>query len=174
MLSRLGLIDDRRNEVRVRGDAVRLGLGIDHLEAEEVVPIELSECRPTEEYLRTAAPALVAAWFEIRGIAVAVPAVPQPYDLLVTLPHGILRVQIKTTTSRRDETWLVGVGHRPYVSNKSAGKVPYDPANLDLFAIVNGDGEIYLVPIEALAGRTGVYLSAYEQYKVGDVSSLLN
>lgn len=174
VLQRIGLIDDRRTEVRIKGNAVRLGLDIDHLEPADVEPVDLAEFDAREENLRTAAPALVSAWFSMRGIAVALPTDSQPYDLVVTLPDGIKRVQVKTTTSRRDGTWLAGVGHRPYSGDAPDGKLPYDPATLDLFAIINGEGEVYLVPVEALAGRTGIYLSAYERYRVGDVSSLMS
>ncbi|HEX6287261.1 MAG TPA: hypothetical protein VFZ80_07225 [Acidimicrobiia bacterium] len=168
------MIDDRRSEVRIKGNAVRLGLDIDHLEPAEVAPVDLAESDAREESLRTAAPALPSAWLSMRGIAVALATDSQPYDLVVTLPDGIKRVQVKTTTSRRDSTWLAGVGHRPYSGDAREGKLPYDPASLDPFAIINGDGEIDLVPVGAIAGRTGIYLSAYERYRVGDVSSLMS
>ncbi|MDX6283024.1 MAG: endonuclease, partial [Kribbellaceae bacterium] len=37
------------------------------------------------------------AWFAMRGCAVALPVEPQLYDLLVTTPDGIQRVQIKSS-----------------------------------------------------------------------------
>jgi hypothetical protein len=117
----------------------------------------------------------VASWFSIRGFAVATPTEPQIYDLLVTAHDGIKRVQVKTTTfTVRNGRWAVGIGHRPYSLDKTAAKEPYDPVSLDFFAVINGIGELYLIPIEAVAGRTGIYLNTYSQYKVGDVSSLLN
>jgi hypothetical protein len=82
---------------------------------------------------------------------------------------------VKTTTfTVRNGRRAVGIGHRPYSLDKTAGKEPYDPVSLDFFAVINGIGELYLIPIEAVAGRTGIYLNTYSQYKVGDVSSLLN
>ena len=67
----------------------------------------------------------------------------------------------------------MGLGHRPYSLDSTAGKMPYDPSNLDFYAVIDGDGNLYFIPIAAVAGRTGIYLSAYEKYMVGDVSSLL-
>ena len=48
------------------------------------------------------------------------------------------------------------------------------PSDVDLFAILTGDGDLYLIPIEAVAGYTAIYLSAYADYRVGSVASLLN
>jgi hypothetical protein len=116
----------------------------------------------------------VAAWFALRGNAVAVPSEPQAYDLLISDSEDIHRVQVKTTTfEARSGIWQVSIGHRPYSLDKSATKMPYDPKSLDYFAVINGDGDLYLIPIRVVAGMANIYLSAYEEYWVGDVSSLL-
>ena len=113
-------------------------------------------------------------WFMLRGSAVSVPVEPQEYDLLVTAPGGIERVQVKSTTNRgSDGKWSVGVGRRPYSLDKTAGKAPYDPDSLDCFFIVDGHGGLYLIPSRCLAGRTSITLDAYAPYRVGDASSLL-
>lgn len=105
----------------------------------------------------------------------ALPSEPQEYDLLVTTPDGIQRVQVKSTTSvARNGSWQVGIGHRPYSLENSGDRIPYDPDNLDLFVVINGDGDIYVIPITAVAGLVGIYLDAYSQYRAGSVSSLLN
>lgn len=173
----LGLARSRRTALRLKGHAVRLGLETAHLEPSPGGRPSISELdRPADlSELRNAAPSLVGSWFSLRGFPVAVPTEPQLYDLLITASDGVKRVQVKSTTSTvRDGKWQVGIGHRPYVLDKSASKEPYDPDDIDLFAIINGVGDLYLIPIEAVAGRTGIYLSAYDHYKVGDVSSLLN
>jgi len=126
------------------------------------------------ESLRTAASALAMAWFSLRGCAVALPIEPQEYDLLVTTKNGVQRVQVKSCASRDSQgRWQVGVGRRPYVLDKSAGKMPYDPESLDLFFIVLGDGGIYVIPSPVLAGRVGISAESYAAYRVGDASSLL-
>jgi hypothetical protein len=81
-------------------------------------------------------------------------------------------VQVKSSTCQaRTGAWEVGVGRRPYVLDKSAGKVPYDPDLIDFFFIIDGVGRIYLIPSRVLAVR--VYVDTYAGYRVGDASSLL-
>lgn len=173
---RLGLVGDHRTGLRVKGHAVRLGIKLSHLD-------EPTPTRPALAYLsrdprgyslRHAAPLIVASWFAVRGYPVSLPSEPQPYDLLVSTPEGIQRVQVKSSTSYiSNGSWHVGIGRRPYSMDKSSGKVPYDPDDLDIFAVVDGNGGIYIIPIETVAGLTSIYLSAYEEYLVGNVAGLL-
>jgi hypothetical protein len=176
VIAGLGVSDGKESRVRIKGHAVRLGLDCTSLR-----PSELS--RPTEEglelparpdMLRAAAPALAMAWFTLRGCAVALPMEPEVYDLLVTTPTGIQRVQVKSSERPgRDGHWPVGIGHRPYVLDKSATKMPYDPDDIDLFFIALGDGSLYLIPSTVLAGRVSIYADTYPQYRVGEVAGLL-
>lgn len=99
---------------------------------------------------------------------------PEVYDLLVTTPEGIHRVQVKSSERPgRDGHWQVGVGRRPYVLDKSATKMPYDPDDIDMFFIALGDGSLYLIPSAVLAGRVSIYADTYAKYRVGDASSML-
>lgn len=170
----LELTYDGQVKGRLKGHAARLGLETEHLDASRpqrpLLEYLNGGSRPAE--LRTAAPTVTAAWFALRGLAVALPSEPQPYDLLVAGADEIYRVQVKSTTSRaRNGHWQVGIAHRP---NKAGPRVPYDPDSVDLFVVITGDGGLYVIPIEAVAGYTAIYLSAYEDYRVGDVSSLMN
>ena len=45
----------------------------------------------------------------LRGCAVSFPAEPTVYDLLADAPQGLMRVQVKTTTSTHKNGWQVGV-----------------------------------------------------------------
>jgi hypothetical protein len=159
----------------MKGHAARLGLDVSHLRQITSQPQPVASLASAElSMLRVAAPSIAMAWFALRGCPVALPIEPQEYDLMVTMPKGVQRVQVKTTTNRAaDGKWQVGVGRRPYSLDKTAGKAPYDPDSLDLFFIVDGDGGIYLIPSRVLAGRVGIILDAYAPYKVGDASSLL-
>lgn len=110
----------------------------------------------------------------MRGFSVAALVEPETYDLLVASDSGIQRVQVKSTISRtRDGKWVARIGRRPYVMDKSAGKIPYDPDLLDYFFIVSGDGGIYLFPSRVLAGQIAVYPDSYPAHKMGDLASLL-
>ncbi len=174
VLRALDVTDNAEARVRIKGHATRVGLDVSHLR--EVVPEKAPlSARPADlRLLRVAAPAIATAWFELRGCPVAVPLEPQEYDLLVSMPKGIQRVQVKSASGRdRDGKWQVSVGRRPYSLDKTAGKAPYDPDSIDHFFIVNGAGGLYLIPSAVVAGRLGIVLEAYAPYRVGDASSLL-
>ncbi|WP_344195006.1 group I intron-associated PD-(D/E)XK endonuclease [Kribbella karoonensis] len=172
----LGIVDNGAERVRVKGHAVRLGLDCRHLKSPlaQPAPIEIFDEPVRPEMLRYSAAALAMAWFTLRGCAVALPVEPQEYDLLVTTSEGIQRVQVKSCAARNKRGyWHVGIGRRPYVLDKTAGKLPYDPESIDLFFIVLGDGSIYVIPSAILAGRTSISADSYAPYRVGDASSLL-
>ncbi|MFD7155418.1 group I intron-associated PD-(D/E)XK endonuclease [Kribbella sp. NPDC059898] len=172
----LGIVDNGAERVRVKGHAVRLRLDCSHLRSPHAksAPDEVFDEPVRPEMLRYSAAALAMAWFTLRGCPVALPIEPQEYDLLVTTSKGIQRVQVKSCASRnRRGYWDVGIGRRPYTLDKTAGKMPYDPDSIDLFFIVLGDGGIYVIPSSVLAGRTSISADSYNQYRVGDASSLL-
>lgn len=124
--------------------------------------------------LRVAATSIASAWFALRGFPTAVPLEPQEYDLLVTLPEGISRIQVKSSTCQvANGRWQVRIGRRPYTLDNAAGRTPYDPDSLDYFFVVVGDGRLFLIPSAVLAGRMSMYADSYSMYRVGDVSSLL-
>ncbi|WBQ08534.1 hypothetical protein [Kribbella sp. CA-293567] len=176
VLGAFGVEDNAADRIRVKGHAARLGLGYEHLEAARSATAGDPPVWQTGrlEALRTAAPAIAMAWFALRGCPVALPVEPQLYDLLVTTAAGVQRVQVKSC-ARPDGKgrWQIGIGRRPYVLDKSARKVPYEPGSLDLFFVVLGDGSIYVIPMSALAGRVQIYPHNYTRYRVGDASSLL-
>ena len=177
VMTGLGVADNGPDRVRVKGHAARLGLDWTHLKSPQhhSEPDEIFHEPVREEMLRTAAPAVAMAWFALRGCAAALPVEPQEYDLLVTMTKGIQRVQVKTCVRPNGKgRWSVGVGRRPYVLDKSAGKMPYDPDGLDLFFILLGNGSIYLIPSAVLAGRVQIDAGSYSPYCVGDASSLLS
>ncbi|TCC24924.1 group I intron-associated PD-(D/E)XK endonuclease [Kribbella speibonae] len=172
----LGIVDNGAERVRIKSHAVRLGLDCTHLKSPlaQPAPIDVFDEPFRPEMLRYSAAALAMAWFTLRGCAVAMPIEPQAYDLLVTTSSGIQRVQVKSCSARTSRGyWHVGIGRRPYVLDKSAGKMPYDPDSLDLFFIVLGDGGIYVIPSSVLAGRVSISAESYAPYRVGDASSLL-
>jgi hypothetical protein len=51
--------------------------------------------------------------------------------------------------------------------------VAYDPDEIDLFFIVDGDMIMYLIPSRAIAGRVGILLRTYQKYTVGSAQGLL-
>ena len=175
-MRRLGVGEDGTTRRTVKAHALRLGLDTSHLEPTPDPPVDPDvyggEVRP--EALRKAATAIATAWFMLRSMAVSLPVEPEAYDLLVTMPRGISRIQVKSSTCRTSGgSWQVGIGHRPYTLDKLAGKAPYDPDSLDYFFIVDGDGRLFLIPVAAVAGRLNIWINSYLSYCVGDASSLL-
>lgn len=177
VLRLLGVNDDGTGRSSVKAHAIRLRLDISHLQAAEQTDepgLDLSTSRPQLSMLRVAAGSIAASWFALRGMSVAIPVEPEVYDLLVTMDGVVQRVQVKSTTCRTEAGhWEVGVGRRPYVMDKSAGKTPYDPEAIDYFFVIAGDGRLFLIPSRVLAGRVRVYVDTYDRYLVGDAASLL-
>jgi hypothetical protein len=176
VLRLLGVNDDSTSRSSVKAHAIRLRLDTSHLQREQIDEpvLDPSTTQLQLSMLRVAAGSIATAWFTLRGMSVAVPAEPEVYDLLVTMQGEIRRVQVKSTTCRtKAGRWEVGVGRRPYVLDKSAGKTPYDPEAIDYFFVIAGDGRLFLIPSRVLAGRVRVYVDTYDRYLVGDASSLL-
>ncbi len=65
-------------------------------------------------------------WFLLCGYNASIPIEPALYDLLVAMPDGIKRVQVKTTTYNK-AGWAVSVGRRPASTDNRGPLVPYDP-----------------------------------------------
>jgi hypothetical protein len=159
--------------VRVKAHALRLGLDLSHLTDQ----LQETNCQPTLEpalrNLRQAAASLAASWFALHGCAPAIPIEPMVYDLLVSTPDGIKRVQVKTTTYNGKSGWQVAVGRRPYSIGNRERQIPYDPELIDWFFIVDGDLTMYLIPSRIIAGRVAILLRTYANYIVGSAAGLM-
>ncbi len=134
---------------------------------------EPAAVRPDLRYLRDAATSIAASWFSLCGFTVAIPLEPAVYDLLVAMPEGIKRVQVKTTTCFSKDGWTVVVGRRPYSIGNRERLIPYDPELIDWFFIVDGDLAIYLIPSQVIAGRVAILLHTYSRYIVGSAAGLM-
>jgi hypothetical protein len=183
VLVRLGLstVGGGNAQPHIKGHAVRLGLDTSHLgrvshlgrsPAEALASV--SGLPGQLKYLRVAAESLAATWFALRGCAVSLPASATTYDLLVDTGDGMSRVQVKTTTCTSKNGWQVGVGHHPDTHSKKGRVLAYDPDEIDLFFIVDGDMTMYLIPSRAIAGRVGILLRTYAKYIVGNARGLLD
>lgn len=157
----------------VKAHTLRLGLDISHLGQPAPHRAAASELRPDLAHLRLAAESLAATWFVLCGCNVAYPAVPDCYDLLVSTPDGMKRVQVKTTICNTKAGWQAQVARRPYSIGNKALLVPYDPKVIDLFFIVDGDLTIYVIPCRAVGGRTRILLRSYKKYIVANAAGLM-
>jgi hypothetical protein len=103
---------------------------------------------------------MAAAWFSLCGYEVSWPLEPCRYDLLATDGDRMLRIQVKTTRYWADGTWRVGL------STGGRHPDPYDPDDVDYFFVVDGDFEYYLIPVSVIAGRSAIFLAAYENFRL--------
>jgi hypothetical protein len=171
----LGLSSNSGNaRTHVKGHVIRLGIDFSHLVREPIAP-EPVLITPNLMHLRDAGPSIASAWFTICGCSVLFPIEPAIYDLVVSMPEGLRRIQVKTTTSKYQHGggWQVGIGRHPHSIEKGGHHVPYDPDAIDYFFIVDGDLAMYLIPSRVIAGRVGLMLRAYKSYIVGNAAGLL-
>jgi hypothetical protein len=173
LLLELGLSGNLDDRTRVKAHAVRLGLDLSRLQAPQVTEIIPEDLKPDIKRLREAGTTAAAMWFLLCGCNASIPVEPTIYDLLVSMPDGVKRVQVKTTTYNGKDGWVVQVGRRPYSVGNREPLVPYDPDLLDFFFILDGDLTMYLIPSRVLAGRVMVLLRNYSQYIVGNIGSLM-
>jgi len=174
LLSELGLVhgsaDDR---IRIKAHSARLGLDLNRLDPLHKGVTVQPEFKPDIKHLRDAGASIAAMWFLLCGYNTSLPMEPTIYDLLVSMPDGIKRVQVKTTTYNNDGR-VVQVGRRPYSVGNRARLVPYDPELVDFFFIVDGDLTMYLIPSRVIAGRVGILLGNYSEFIVGSASLLMH
>ena len=174
LLNTLGLAPHSGDaRVRVKAHAMRLGLDLMHLENSTANAPGPADVKPNLRYLRDAATSIAASWFSLCGFSVAIPTEPTVYDLLVVMPEGIKRVQVKTTTCYSKDGWTVVVGRRPYSVGNRERRIPYDPESIDWFFIVDGELTIYIIPSRIIAGRVGILLHTYTKYIVGSAAGLM-
>lgn len=173
VLASLGLGSPQQGtRLHLMRHAARLGLDVSHLEIPSPSSAIPRPVQPDLANLRSAAPCMAAAWFTLRGRSALFPIEPAVFDIAVSMPDGMKRVQVKTSTTRNGDSWLVNVSRRPHSPGNLGPRTPYDPDEIDLFFIVDGDLNMYLIPSRVIAGRTSILLRAYEDYIVGNVREM--
>jgi hypothetical protein len=172
VLTALGLATEN-GPASVKSHAIRLGLNVSHLQPRVANTPQSAVMKPDLKHLREAGSAIAASWFTLCGCPVSLPVEPATYDLLAQTVGGISRVQVKTTTHKSGDGWHAYVSRRPYSGGPQARLVPYDPEDIDLFFIIDGDLAMYLIPSRVVAGRVVILLRTYTDYIVGHASGLM-
>jgi hypothetical protein len=176
----LGLPKSGSVQARIRALANELGLDFLHFRGQAwgATPAEAVDTPFTRErdtrLLHKAAAARATAWFMERGYTVCIPVEPALYDLVVDSDAGLVRVQVKSTTSHdRTGRWLVRIHRMAYdptvkpTANGSRIKCVYAPGEVDFFFVVTADGDNYLIPLESTNGVSSLTLdSKYAAFKV--------
>jgi PD-(D/E)XK endonuclease len=183
VVERLGLSATSGNvQPHIKSHTVRLGLDTRHLNRVSYAgrlpseaPPDVTGLKAQPKCVRVAAGTLAAAWFALRGCNVALPVEPAAYDLLLDALGTVSKVQVKSTTYRHArDGWIATVGHHPDTHAKRKGQLlAYDPDEIDLFFIVDGDMTMYLIPSRAIAGRVRILLRTYAKFIVGNARGLL-
>lgn len=149
----------------VRRRCAQLGIPLGHLTAGPAP--EAAARVPSLEHLSSAAPLLAAARITLCGDRVMWPLEPAPYDLVVMRGDRAVRVQVKSTTSYRFGSWQCILTHSTY--DPSSGRQVRDvylAEEVDEFAVVDGDLEVYVIPHAVVAGLTGITLRHYEAFRL--------
>lgn len=166
-LTRLGYAENSGSaRAAIRRHALRLGLDTRPLATRPVAAARPMSLAPQLSHLRTAGAQMAAAAFLLAGYRVLWPLEPAPYDLVVEKDQ-LLRVQVKTTTRREAGSWTCSITRSEY-ADVAGGKrrVCYQPGDFELFAIFDGDGELYVIPFDEVAGMTYLSLPRYVAYRI--------
>ncbi len=167
-MTRLGFCEDSGSaRSALRRHAARLGLDVRHLAVATVPAGGPLALQPDLRHLREAGSYLVAGAFVLAGYRVSWPLEPAPYDVVVDRGDGLLRVQVKTTSRKVAGSWNCAISRSVY-ADVAGGKrrARYSPAEIDAFGIVDGDGEVYVIPVQDVAGLASLSLRRYGHYRV--------
>lgn len=124
---------------------------------------------PIPKNLPRAAIGIATQWFLRRGYMASLPVEPTHYDLVVESDTGLQRVQVKSTTclDPRSGAWVVHT-HRLTWDPKTPGKrrkCPYTKENIDLFFVVTGNNDIFVIPVEAVTAMSISLDTKYTRFK---------
>lgn len=152
-----------------------LGLARSKEEARQVAlahPVPFS-AEVDDAHLAQAAIGEAVSWFLRHGYVPSLPVAVAQYDLIAESDDGLVRVQVKSTTHRVRSRWNVGINRFVYEAdsarsaNGARKRRPYRPDEVDLFFIVTGSGDHYLIPLAATGDAVNLTLDdKYASYKV--------
>jgi hypothetical protein len=168
----LNLVGGGKTISAIKGHAQRLRLDVTHLHGPPPVQGDVVQHIPPQvSNLRAAAPSIAMAWFLLRGCTPSIPVEPCAYDLAVDCGGRMQRVQVKTVshlTQRGD--WEASIARS---ARSMRSRLVYDPDEIDLFFVVDGDMGLYLIPMAAVAGKMVISLKAYTSYRIGTARSFM-
>lgn len=162
---RLGLAGGS-STTTIKGHVVRLGLDTSQFSSTSAGVSDTS-LRADIAHLSGAGSLLAAAWFALRGCAVSWPMEPARYDLVVGWADSLHRVQVKTSSYKRNGSWIVRL------STAGRTRLTYDPDEVDYFMVISGNLEFYLIPSSAVGGLQDLRLTAYEGFRMGGLGGEL-
>ncbi|WP_162000931.1 group I intron-associated PD-(D/E)XK endonuclease [Bifidobacterium tibiigranuli] len=161
-----------RSIISVRNRATALGLDLPLLD-ESVPKLKTSTqrsyrdpadgCNISINNLSKAAASIAASWYQLAGFDVSLPLEPVRFDLIVTHAATVCRVQVKSTITKERGSWKV------FISSTSGGRTSYSPSEIDEFFIVDGDFQLYRIPLREVSGKKALSLNCYLHFQVSMV-----
>ncbi|HWC34155.1 MAG TPA: group I intron-associated PD-(D/E)XK endonuclease [Mycobacteriales bacterium] len=122
--------------------------------------------RPRRDRLRYAGPYVVAAALTLAGVQVSLAPEGAAYDLIADFPStGPRRIQVKTVMS---DSCQCNLSRKVYCGTGHGGhrRALYTADAIDYFACVTFAGAVYLIPIDAVAGRYTISLRGYSAFRL--------
>ncbi len=115
-------------------------------------------------------------WLTSKGANVFKPVFHSPnIDLVAEVEGGLIRVEVKTSSHRRNDRWGVLISTRG--GNRSwSGLVKYfDPGRCDFLFVHVGDGRRWFIPTQALECSSGLTLGGpkYAEFEIEPGRALL-
>jgi len=106
-------------------------------------------------------------WYTEHGYIISLPLTDsQPYDLIVDIDSVLKRIQVKTATTKRNNSFVV---HLRSMSNVKGSKlrIRFLSENDADFVFIATEKDNYIIPIKILVGMSMVTLSSkYDEYKI--------
>lgn len=111
--------------------------------------------------------AVAIGWFALNKYTVSIPlSDSQDYDLIVEQNNLMSRVQVKTTTSKRKETFVCNL--KVCGGNRSGtGKSKYfDASKCEYLFVLCDDGDKFLIPSVEIDGMAALNMNAWKDFRI--------
>jgi hypothetical protein len=112
---------------------------------------------------------IAIAYFSRSGVRVGIPLTDsQPYDLMIDDGEQLSRVQVRTTTCKRGNFYIVGLKTVGANSTQVITKL-FDGSAYEWLFVVCGDATAFLIPTTAIDARHSILLGRkYERFRLED------
>lgn len=157
----------------VRKHCRRLGIETGHLEAASRAGRAGSaltfDLAPKPAHLRHAGPYLVLFALNAAGLPAALAPEGAVYDVLADLGEmGVKRIQVKTGTGQGQSGWRCQLTRSEYDPRGHGGhrRALYSSEEIDYFACIDGELQLYLIPVTLIEGQASIQLRKYAPYRV--------
>lgn len=108
------------------------------------------------------------AYFTSKGMTVSIPITDsQKYDLIVEFNDILMKVQVKTTRYKGDDTYYTAT-IRSMGGNKSCTIVSkFDNTQVDYLFVLTEDMDMYFIPAKEISAVNAIRLGpTFDKYKV--------